>query len=235
MTKSNRYRRRVQRHLETIDQVSRDLFTKMSKFAGINWEGEDYDPEDDGRYAVQDIEEAEAFGSLIREVGEPDALDPFPEAPGRFHMLALDIDVPATLRPSSTPGHHHLLVDLDIPEEHLFEFLDAAVKIGLIEEGYAEVSKSRGETFVRAPWVTKGQPVDPEHTPLDTLRENAAQGLALGMGIPRYVLGVDPATPANMMSNPLVWRAGPTRSNHASGTAIDLSPLRRPATNDDDF
>lgn len=206
MTKSEHYHRRVRVHWQGFTVPLRDMLSKMSRYAGINWEGEDYDPDDDGRYSVQDVEDTEAFGSHTHT--STDLLGG--DTVTRHHMLALDIDVPAILRPSSTPGHHHLLVDLDIPEEDLFEFLDAAVKIGLIEEGYAEVSKSRGETFVRAPWVRKGQPVDPDMTDEEALREEATERLSQGLDLPRVVLGMDPASTGNHTSTPIMWSTGPT-------------------------
>lgn len=77
------------------------------------------------------------------------------------HVVALDIDHPAYLVPSSTPGHSHLYVDISggIPHEDYMEFLSAAAKIGLIEPGYAEVSRKRGHSDLRLPWVTKDDQV----------------------------------------------------------------------------
>ena len=79
----------------------------------------------------------------------------------RRHVVALDIDHPAYLVPSSTPGHSHLYVDIanGVPHEDYMEFLEAAAKIGLIEKGYADVSRKRGHSDLRLPWVTKDDQV----------------------------------------------------------------------------
>ena len=71
------------------------------------------------------------------------------------HKLLLDIDMPAKLLPSSTPGHHHLYIDHEIEQGAYFRLLDALVEVGLIQPGYAAASKARGYTALRLPWVKK--------------------------------------------------------------------------------
>lgn len=75
------------------------------------------------------------------------------------HAVLLDLDVPAYLVPSTTPGHSHLYIDVDCREEDYFAFLDAAAKIGVIESGYAKASKKKGATYLRLPWVKKYDPL----------------------------------------------------------------------------
>jgi hypothetical protein len=73
-----------------------------------------------------------------------------------FHSPILDIDFPARLLPSSTPGHFHLYLDgLTMPWSTYEPLLDALADAGVIERGYAEASKARRATFVRKPGVTK--------------------------------------------------------------------------------
>ena len=74
------------------------------------------------------------------------------------HALVIDLDIPAYLIPSSTPGHSHLYVDADIPEDKYFALLDSLADCGVIEGGYANVSKVRGYTTVRLPWEKKELP-----------------------------------------------------------------------------
>jgi hypothetical protein len=74
--------------------------------------------------------------------------------PGR-HALLLDLDVPACLVPSSTEGHSHLYIDVHIPEEKYFELLDLLASCGVIETGYAVMSKAKGGSNLRLPWVKK--------------------------------------------------------------------------------
>lgn len=73
----------------------------------------------------------------------------------RMHMPVLDLDVPATLLPSSTPGHSHLFLDRRIFWDDYVNLLDALAACGLVEAGYVRVSKARGYTAVRLPWVRK--------------------------------------------------------------------------------
>lgn len=80
------------------------------------------------------------------------------------HALLLDLDVPAWLVPSSTPGHSHLYVDTRIPEPAFFRLLDALADAGVIQLGYANSSKHRGGTALRLPWVKK-DPAPVEHAP----------------------------------------------------------------------
>lgn len=75
-------------------------------------------------------------------------------APGT-HALLLDLDVPAYLVPSTTQGHSHLYVDARIPEEKYFELLDLLAEVGVIEKGYAVMSKRKGGSNLRLPWVKK--------------------------------------------------------------------------------
>ena len=68
------------------------------------------------------------------------------QLPNGKHAPVLDIDVPHQLVPSSTPGHSHLYVDVECDWDDYVAFLEAAAKIGVIEEGYAKASKHRGFT-----------------------------------------------------------------------------------------
>lgn len=71
------------------------------------------------------------------------------------HKVVLDIDLPAQLLPSSTPGHFHLLIDHEVPWDKYVNLLNALAEAGVIEEGYAGASIARGWTAVRLPWVKK--------------------------------------------------------------------------------
>lgn len=72
-----------------------------------------------------------------------------------LHRPVLDIDVPAYLVPSSRPGHSHLYIDVEIPEDKYFNLLDALADCGILEKGYAGVSRARDASAVRLPWVQK--------------------------------------------------------------------------------
>lgn len=72
-----------------------------------------------------------------------------------LHRPVLDIDFPAALIPSSTPGHFHLYLDKQLEGPRYMKLLDALAEAGIIEQGYASVSKARGYTSARLPWVKK--------------------------------------------------------------------------------
>jgi hypothetical protein len=71
------------------------------------------------------------------------------------HTLMLDLDVPATLVPSSTEGHSHLYIDVEMTWDQVVAIMDALVAAGVVEEGYAKASKKRRCTALRLPGKTK--------------------------------------------------------------------------------
>jgi CRISPR/Cas system CSM-associated protein Csm3 (group 7 of RAMP superfamily) len=71
------------------------------------------------------------------------------------HKVIIDLDIPAKLVPSTTPGHFHLYIDHELEKEAYFALLTALAEAGLIEPGYLGASKNRGYTAVRLPWVKK--------------------------------------------------------------------------------
>ena len=135
----------------------------------VAWDVPDYVGDDelgpggDGRRTTTDLEQVEAISSSWREQRPQNQHVDDAGNPVSRHGLLIDLDVAAWLIPSSTAGHGHLYVDLDLDERDLWEFLEAAAKIGLVEDGYVSACRSRGMTSVRAPWVRKGferSPVD---------------------------------------------------------------------------
>jgi hypothetical protein len=99
-----------------------------------------------GRFATKKLKEAQVITSVVdkAEVGF-----------GPTHKLIIDLDLPAQLIPSSTPGHFHLYVDKEIPDAAWQTLLFALASAGLIEPGYMRASIARGFTAVRLPWVKK--------------------------------------------------------------------------------
>lgn len=73
------------------------------------------------------------------------------------HVVALDIDYPAYVVETSTPGHHHIYLDVPggVEHEDYMELLALLGRIGVIEKGYAEVSIKRGHSDLRLPWISK--------------------------------------------------------------------------------
>lgn len=75
-----------------------------------------------------------------------------------FHRPVLDIDFPAKLVPSSTPGRFHLYLDKPMSWAAYEKLLTALADAGIVERGYVRASIERGATFVRLPWIKKGDP-----------------------------------------------------------------------------
>lgn len=74
------------------------------------------------------------------------------------HKVVIDLDMDAALIPSSTPGHHHLMIDKTLPWGKYRHLLEALFDAGLIQKGYYEASVNRGATVIRTPWTKKDQP-----------------------------------------------------------------------------
>lgn len=67
----------------------------------------------------------------------------------------LDIDVPCTYVPSSTPGHGHLYIDHQMTLDQYRRLIEVMVEVGIVEKGILCSLEQRGFTCVRLPWVTK--------------------------------------------------------------------------------
>lgn len=71
------------------------------------------------------------------------------------HRPVLDIDVPAFLVPSSTPGHSHLYIDKPMMWDEYAKLLGALEAAGIIEYGCYNIALKRKATMVRLPWIRK--------------------------------------------------------------------------------
>lgn len=104
-----------------------------------------YDESDPDLVVVDTVDKANAISSKI--------------ASGAFagqHTVAIDLDVPARLVPSSTRGHSHLYIDQPMSWKTYRKLLRALAKAGVVEPGYVKASERRGHTTLRLPWVKKG-------------------------------------------------------------------------------
>lgn len=112
-------------------------------------------------FEESNLDHANVVSSLVKQDLGDFAADPTK----RFHKVAIDLDIPAYLIPSSTPGHSHLYIDVDIPHHRYMALLSALADAGIIERGYADVSIKRGRSDLRLPWVEKGDatPERPKH------------------------------------------------------------------------
>lgn len=71
------------------------------------------------------------------------------------HTLMIDLDVPAQLVPSTTPGHSHLYIDVIMLWPDYLGLLETLAEVGIIEPGYVKASKRRGYSSLRLPWIKK--------------------------------------------------------------------------------
>jgi hypothetical protein len=92
----------------------------------------------------EDVNEADIIASSIK--GSP-----------WKHTIMLDLDVPATLVPSTTEGHSHLYIDVELDYEAYAHLLRALRDAGVIQPGFARQLKARGFTALRLPWKRKGE------------------------------------------------------------------------------
>jgi hypothetical protein len=101
--------------------------------------------------AEKPLAESNSVGSLYLPMGDKDG-----GLNSGYHKPVLDIDVPAMLVPSSTPGHHHLYIDKLIPWYEYARLLQTLGRVGIIQKGYMHASVERDGSWVRAPWIRKG-------------------------------------------------------------------------------
>lgn len=71
------------------------------------------------------------------------------------HRPALDLDIPARLVPSTTEGHSHLYLDVNLSQEEYQKLLDVMWEVGILQRGFVSQLERLGATFLRPPWVKK--------------------------------------------------------------------------------
>lgn len=96
--------------------------------------------------------------------------------PNGNHAPVLDLDFPARLVPSSTPGHFHLYLDVELSPQEYRTLLETLAQVGIVEEGYAQASVAKGMSMVRKEGVLKpGANNVPELTARMEYAESIAQ------------------------------------------------------------
>lgn len=105
----------------------------------------DGDAYDEGFYTkipdeAADIETAELISSQTKD---------------GTHRPLLDIDFPAVVIPSTTPGHGHLYIDKELSWKDYKKLLNLFADLGIIEHGYRGASLARGYSALRLPWIKK--------------------------------------------------------------------------------
>lgn len=105
-----------------------------------------YDEEGDGPKEVRTPAESLDDATVVTSE--------FEYIPG-FHRPVLDLDFPAQLIPSTTPGHYHLYLDRAMAWDDYVHLLTVLGEVGILEPGYVKASIARGHTCLRLPWVRK--------------------------------------------------------------------------------
>lgn len=99
------------------------------------------------------LESALVVGSMTTEVDHVSTHED--DETRYFHKPVIDLDIPVRYFSSSTPGHGHLYIDKRMSFRDMVKLLDVMVEVGLVERGFVESTKARGEAYVRLPWVRK--------------------------------------------------------------------------------
>lgn len=73
------------------------------------------------------------------------------------HCPVIDIDHRVYILPSTTPGNSHLYIDKDISWDGYKKILDAFLEVGLIQKAWYDDAIACKMSFVRPPWVSKGE------------------------------------------------------------------------------
>lgn len=154
----------------------RALLARQQCFAVEYW-GHDSEHPDYRDRDTADLADAHVASSAVRETwNKPKPqkdgahLDPsnvfdlllgFEEYQVPKHVIVIDVDHPAHLVDSSTPGHSHLYVEIPPVEwDKYVKWLEASAEIGLLSPGYVNACITRGHSDVRLPWIRKGEPGD---------------------------------------------------------------------------
>jgi hypothetical protein len=73
-----------------------------------------------------------------------------------MHKIVIDLDIDAALWGTSTPGHHHLIIDHAMTWKDYERLLLALNTARLIEDGYLRACLARKASWIRTPWTRKG-------------------------------------------------------------------------------
>lgn len=125
---------------EVVDTPQRPYDLTLWKSDTLNEEV--FGQHGEGRFTVERWEDANLQASLTTDGG---------------HTVVLDVDLPAELRPSSTPDHYHFIAYLKktVPWPQMERFMEAAADVGLISRPYLRHCKMRQMSMVRRPGVPK--------------------------------------------------------------------------------
>jgi hypothetical protein len=113
------------------------------------------------------LDEANAIGSYITGTGQlkervnnfwdDRTTETYLDKTAGTHRVLLDLDCQHVYAPTSTPGHGHLIIDVPQTWENLNKLLQLLGDMHILQYGFVDATKSRGESWLRAPGVSKDQ------------------------------------------------------------------------------
>ena len=130
-------------HIATPDLNRLPSYVRRHRLATISTK-DDNDEYTNETVPTEELDKAEVVTSEVAE-----------GAYKGLHRPILDIDLAATIIPSSTFGHGHLYINHTLTWGQYEKLLNVLAEVGIIEEGYARASIERQHTAVRLPWVRK--------------------------------------------------------------------------------
>lgn len=133
-----------------------------------DWHSSDSEDQSTGPEPVTELDRANAVTSAVDYTQR------------KMHRPVLDLDVPAKLIPSTTEGHHHLLIDVPMSWEQYQKLMTVLAEVGIVEPGYTQASVARGYSAVRLPWVKKDAKVKSGPTLDEILTSDAVKALRNG-------------------------------------------------------
>lgn len=146
-----------------VDNFKR--LTRRQQFGDIDFKANTGGSGDDGLnieklIAEKDRYEGNSVSSRVAPFAKLRATDDDPIEfvewlPNGDHRVCIDLDMDAALIPTTTPGHHHLIIDHEMSWEDYKKLLDVLLDVGLIQPGYHRASIERGASWLRCPWTPK--------------------------------------------------------------------------------
>lgn len=135
------------------DTPASDNFTRVAR----NLQAGDIDFANSPNSGEVDLSEVD-WEKLITEkpLAEANSVSSRTTGPfGGMHKVVIDLDMDAALWETSTPRHHHLIIDNEMTWPVYERLLTALKDAGLIEEGYWNACMARKASWIRTPWTRK--------------------------------------------------------------------------------
>jgi hypothetical protein len=103
---------------------------------------------------VENVENANLIGSM------------FVDGRHQLHKVFLDLDVEHLYVPSTSPGHGHLYINVDVTQKELLDLVEHLARLGILGSGSLHQVGIRAMNTLRPPGLKKGDVVTPPPIPL---------------------------------------------------------------------